>query len=98
MLYIVGWGKWNIKWQWSNKKKSKKQGKNKNKNLKKRLRVLSLKAEGAAYKEIMRITGYSKANVANIVKLYFEKGMEEIVTNKYGGNHRNLSYEEEYNF
>lgn len=57
-----------------------------------------MKAEGATYNEIIRITGYSKASVANIVKLYFEKGIEEIVTNKYGGNHRNLSYEEECKF
>ena len=71
---------------------------NKNKNIEKRLRVLSLKAEGATYNEIIRITGYSKASVANIVKLYFEKGIEEIVANKYGGNHRNLSYEEECKF
>lgn len=71
---------------------------NKNKNIEKRLRVLSLKAEGATYNEIIRITGYSKASVANIVKLYFEKGIEEIVTNKYSGNHRNLSYEEECKF
>lgn len=63
--------------------------------MERRLKVLSLKAEGATYKEIMTITGYSKANVAKIVRLYFEKGIEEIVTNKFGGNHRNLSYEEE---
>ena len=59
------------------------------------MKVLSLKAEGASYKEIMAATGYSKANVAKIVKLYFEKGLEEIIVIKYGGNHRNLSYEEE---
>ena len=69
--------------------------KNKNKQIERRLKVLSLKAEGASYKEIMAATGYSKANVAKIVKLYFEKGLEEIIVSKYGGNHRNLSYEEE---
>ena len=36
-----------------------------------------MKTEGASYKEIMAATGYSKANVAKIVKLYFEKGIEK---------------------
>ena len=39
---------------------------NRDKRVENRLRVLSLKAEGATYKEIMTITGYSKANIANI--------------------------------
>lgn len=68
---------------------------NRDKRVENRLRVLSLKAEGATYKEIMTITGYSKANIANILKTYFEKGISEIVTRKYYGNHRNLSFEEE---
>ena len=34
-------------------------------------------------------------NIANILKTYFEKGISEIVTRKYYGNHRNLSFEEE---
>ena len=68
---------------------------NKDKRIERRLRVLSLKGEGATYREIMTITGYSKANVAKIIKIYFEKGLSEIITNKLGGNHRNLSYAEE---
>ena len=68
---------------------------NRDKRVENRLRVLSLKAEGATYKEIMTVTGYSKANIANILKTYFEKGISEIVTRKYYGNHRNLSFEEE---
>lgn len=68
---------------------------NKNKQTENRLKVLFLKAEGASYKEIMNATGYSKANVAKIIKEYFEKGLGYIIENKYKGNHRNLSYEEE---
>ena len=41
---------------------------NKNKNIEKRLRVLSLKAEGATYKEIIRITGYSKSKCCKYSK------------------------------
>lgn len=69
--------------------------KNKNKQTDNRLKVLFLRANGASYKEIMKATGYSKANVAKIIKIYFDKGLEEITANKYGGNHRNLSYDEE---
>lgn len=68
---------------------------NTDKHVEKRLRVLSLKADGATYKEIMSATGYCKANVAKILKEYYEKGLSEIVTRKYYGNHRNLSLEEE---
>lgn len=68
---------------------------NKNKQIEKRLMVLSLRAEGAGYKEIIEKTGYCKSNVANIIKIYFEKGISEITTMKYGGNYRNISYAEE---
>ncbi len=68
---------------------------NKNKQVENRLKVLFLRNEGKTYKEIAEKTGYSKANVAKIIKTYFEKGIEEISTLKYRGNHRNLSYEEE---
>lgn len=36
---------------------------NKNKQTEKRLKVLYLRAEGASYKEIIKATGYSKANI-----------------------------------
>ena len=36
---------------------------NKNKQKEKRLKVLYLRAEGASYKEIIKATGYSKANI-----------------------------------
>ncbi len=68
---------------------------NKNKQTENRLKVLFLRAEEAGYKEIMKATGYSKANVAKIIKTYFEKGLGYITENKYKGNHRNLSYDEE---
>lgn len=68
---------------------------NKNKQIENRLKVLLLRSEGTTYKEIAEKTGYSKANVAKIIKAYFEKDIEEIATLKYRGNHRNLSYEEE---
>ena len=38
--------------------------KNKNKQTENRLKVLYLRAEGASYKEIIKATGYSKANIA----------------------------------
>ena len=68
---------------------------NNDKRVENRLRVLTLKADGATYKEIMSVTGYSKANIVKILKAYFEKGISEIVSRKYYGNHRNLSFEEE---
>ena len=67
---------------------------NKNKQTENRLKVLYLRAEGASYKEIIKATGYSKANIAKIIKLYFEKGLEDITSNKYGGNHRNKKAEQ----
>ena len=75
----------NMKYQITEKQKEEieqTRRKNKNKQIERRLKVLSLKAEGASYKEIIAATGYSKANVAKIVKLYFEKGLEEICSNQ----------------
>lgn len=69
--------------------------KNKSKLIERRLKVLSLRAEGKKYEEIAEITGYNKSNVGKIIKIYFEKGLSEIISNKFRGNRRNMSYEEE---
>ena len=63
---------------------------NRDKRVENRLRVLSLKAEGATYKEIMTVTGYSKANIANILKTYFEKGISEIKGGSLNGRKSDL--------
>ena len=69
--------------------------KNKDKRAEQRLKALELRAKGKSRKEVSQATGLCKEYVSQLVKKYREKGLEAISGNHYGGNHRNMSEEEE---
>ena len=68
---------------------------NKNKRAEKRLHALELRAEGKSAKEIAEATGFHPAYITRLTAKYQQGGISAIADNKYGGNHRNLSFEEE---
>lgn len=69
--------------------------KNKDKRAEQRLKALELRAKGGSAKAVSEATGFCEAYVSQLVKKYREKGLEAISGNHYGGNHRNMSEEEE---
>ena len=69
--------------------------KNKDKRAEQRLKALELRAKGMSRKEVSQATGFCKEYVSQLVKKYREKGLEGISGNHYGGNHWNMSEEEE---
>ena len=60
-----------------------------------RLKALELRAEGMKSSEVAQATGFHPAYVPTLVAKYRDKGLEAISGNHYGGNHRNMSVEEE---
>ena len=68
---------------------------NKRKDVDRRLRALLMRAKGNTLAEIAQATGYSISNITKLVRTYRAGGLAAIVENHYGGNHRNMSYEEE---
>ena len=60
-----------------------------------RLKALELRAEGMKSSEVAQATGFHPAYVTTLVAKYRDKGLEAISGNHYGGNHRNMSVEEE---
>lgn len=68
---------------------------NKDKRAEKRLKALELRAKGQSAAEVSQATGFCAAYVSQLVKKYREHGLEAISGNHYGGNHRNMSEEEE---
>ena len=68
---------------------------NKRKDVDRRLRALLMRAKGNTLAEIAQVTGYSFSNITKLVRTYRGGGIAAIVENHYGGNHRNMSYEEE---
>lgn len=69
--------------------------KNKDKRAEQRLKALELRAKGKSRKEVSQATGFCAEYVSQLVKKYRENGLEAISGNHYGGNHRNMSKEEE---
>ena len=69
--------------------------KNRDKNVDRRLRALEMKAGGSTGQEIARLTGYHSGYVSKLAAKYRKGGIEAITGNHYGGNRRNMSYEEE---
>ena len=69
--------------------------KNKKKDVDRRLRALMMRARGKKLSEISEATEYSFSNIGKLVRKYREGGLAAIVENHYGGNHRNMSSEEE---
>ena len=68
---------------------------NKKKDVDKRLRALIMRANGKKLAEIASTTGYSFSGIVKLVSKYRDGGLAAIVENHYGGNRRNMSYEEE---
>ena len=54
-----------------------------------------MRASGKKLAEIATATGYSFSGIVKLVSKYREGGLGAIVENHYGGNRRNMSYEEE---
>ena len=71
---------------------------NRDKNVDRRLRALILHAQGYKGKKISEITGYNEKYLYELYRKYLTKGLEGITGNHYGGNHRNMTYEEESRF
>ena len=68
---------------------------NKDKRAEARLKALELRAKGASSKDVAETTGFCSAYVSQLVAKYRHNGLEAISGNHYGGNHRNMSVEEE---
>lgn len=68
---------------------------NKDKRAEARLKALELRAEGMKSSEVAQATGFHAAYVSQLVAKYRKNGLKAISGNHYGGNHRNLSFEEE---
>ena len=69
--------------------------KNRDKNVDRRLKALVLKAEGHTGQEIAEMTGYNSGYISKLAAKYRKGGIEAITGNHYGGNRRNMTYEEE---
>jgi transposase len=72
--------------------------KNKLKRVDKRLQVILLRYEGLKDKEIAEKLDYSGKRVSQLCAEFKAVGAEKFARHKYGGNHRNLSNEEETEF
>ena len=68
---------------------------NKNKRAEARLKALELRAQGQKADAVANATGFHPAYVTQLVAKYRDHGLEAISGNHYGGNHRNMSEEEE---
>ena len=69
--------------------------KNRDKNEDRRLKALELKAEERTGQEIAEMTGYNSGYITKLAAKYRKGGIEAITGNHYGGNCRNMTYEEE---
>ena len=72
--------------------------KNRDKKVERRLKALVLKAEGHTGQEIAGMTGYNSKYISKLAAKYRTGGIEAITGNHYGGNRRNMTYEEEAAF
>ena len=68
---------------------------NKDKRAEKRLHALELRAAGKSAVEVAAATGFHAAYITQLTAKYRTGGIEAISGNHYGGNHRNMSMEEE---
>ena len=65
----------------------------------KRLQAVALRGEGKKNDEIGAITGYNPAYVSALVAIFCNEGIESLCSDKRkGGNHKNLTDEEEKAF
>ena len=68
---------------------------NRDKSVERRLHALILHAEGNTGKKISEVTGYNEKYLYELYRKDLSGGIEAITGNHYGGNRRNMSYEEE---
>lgn len=68
---------------------------NKDKRAESRLKALEMRARGAKGSEIAAASGFHAAYVSQLTAKYKKYGIEAISGNHYGGNHRNMTVEEE---
>ena len=66
-----------------------------NKRVSQRLKVLMLRYEGKSNPEISKKLDLSMDRISHLISEFKRNGLEEYIRNKYEGNHRNMSYEEE---
>ena len=71
---------------------------NRDKQIENRLKVLALRYEGKSLDEIANATGFHHAHISNLIRKYFEEGLQSISEKHYAGNRRNMSIEEETAF
>ena len=71
---------------------------NRDKQIENRLKVLALRYEGKSLKKIGEATGFHHAHISNLIRKYFEEGLQAISKKHYAGNRRNMSIEEEAAF
>ena len=69
--------------------------KNRDKSVDRRLKALELKAAGRSGQEIAELTDYHPGYISKLAAKYRKGGIEAITGNHYGGNRRNMTYEEE---
>ena len=68
---------------------------NKDKRVEARLKALELRAKGQKADEVAKATDFHPAYVTQLVAKYRDHGLDAITGNHYGGNHRNMSVQEE---
>lgn len=71
---------------------------NQNKHIDKKLEVLKLRYEGKKDREIGEKLEMHRKRVSQLCAEYKEVGLEKYIKRKQGGNHRNMSVEEEKKF
>ena len=72
--------------------------KNRDKQTDKRLEVLELRCKGMSQEAIAEATGFHRSHVSNLIRKYFNEGLESVAAKHYSGNRRNMSIEEETAF
>ena len=68
---------------------------NKEKRVEARLKALEMRARTVKASEIAELTGFHSAYISQLAAKYKNGGIEAITGNHYGGNRRNMSFEEE---
>lgn len=70
-------------------------GATRDENVGRRLNVLLMRCDGYTVREIAERTGLKVGSIFKMCQRYREEGLEAFATNKYGGNHRALTEEQE---
>lgn len=68
---------------------------NKDKRVEQRLKALEMQALGEKAKDIAKATGFHPASISRLMAKFRDGGIEAITGNHYGGNRRNMSFEDE---